>query len=475
MTLFDGTNAPVIKVYLDTGNRNEGKFILNYSLLGGSDTLGSYTPFTTLTQLPTTDVKRINIRRGRTREDQEIQPGQMILTLDNTSGNYDPEWSNSSTITAASGDGTTVTYTSSTTFLKVGDVVTIVGLTASTLNLKLQTVTSVTSTQFTVSNSATGSCTGQTSAYFYGGYVNTSDASILIAGSGIRVTGTMSGGSETTLFSGFIESMDKDLSLEPTVTITCVDALANLGKMFTNTSVSGLGDADAVAKILTSAGWQGTIVSYNNLYTVSNVPTGSAISMINEITTKQLGLFYVDRLNRAVWRNYNAIAPGAFAAATKLFTLSDQRTSTSEIEYDSITVIGGEKYMRNTINATANYSATSSATFTKFNSTSTGRFGPVAADVDLYFSPTDAPTVAQNLADQFASPEYRVDSISFDCLGFSSTLWNNIMVADPSKAVIVKRTPIYAPQLTYNSWIQELNHDISPNNWRMSLTLSPAT
>lgn len=475
MTLYDGTNAPVIKVYLDTGNRNQGKFILNYSLLGGSDTLGSYTPFTTLTQFPTTDVKRINIQGGRTREDQEVQPGQLILTLDNTSGNYDPEWSNSSAITAASGNGSTVTYTSSTTFLKVGDIVTIVGLTASTLNLKLQTVTSVTSTQFTVSNSATGSCTGQTSAYFYGGYVNTDDASILIAGTGIQVTGTMSGGIERALFSGFIESMDKDLSLEPTVTITCVDSLSMLGRMSTGVSVSGLGDSDAVSRILTAASWQGTVVADSNLYTVSNVPTGSAISMINEITTKELGLFYVDRYNRAVWKNGDAFATGSFASASVLYTLSDRRTSTSEIEYDSISVIGGEKYMRNTINATANYSATSSATFTKFNSTSTGRFGPVAADVDLYFSATDAPTVAQNLADQFASPEYRVNNIGFECVGFSSTLWNNIMSTELGSAVIVKRTPIYAPALTYNSWVQQITHDITPNSWRMSLTLSPAT
>ena len=150
MALYDGVNAPVIKVYFDTGNRNQGKFILNYSLLGGSDTLGTYTPFSTLTQLPTTDVKKISIRRGRTREDQQVQPGSLTLTLDNTSGNYDPELSKTGTVTAATGASGVVTYTSTNT-LAVGDVVTIVGLSVSALNLKLQTVTSVSGTQFTVS------------------------------------------------------------------------------------------------------------------------------------------------------------------------------------------------------------------------------------------------------------------------------------------------------------------------------------
>lgn len=475
MTLYDGTNAPIIKVYLDTGNRNQGKFILNYSLLGGSDTLGTYTPFSTLTQLPTTDVKKISIRRGRTREDHQVQPGQLVLTLDNTSGNYDPEWNTSSLVTAASGNGTTVTYTSSTTFLKVGDVVTIVGLTASSLNLKLQTVTSVTSTQFTVANSATGSCSGQTSAYFYSGYVNTSDENFLYMGTGVRVTAKMSGGTEYSLYTGFIEAMDKDLSLEPTVTITCVDAMAQLGRLQSNIDTNNLGDSDAVDRILTSAGWNGVLDGTSSNYTVSSVPANSALEMIDAITSPQLGLFRIDTDGNAVWNGGNVFASGSFASAYKWFTMTDARTSTNVVEYDEISVIGGEKYMRNTINTTNTRTDGVVQTITKFNSASTGRFGPVPADVTMYFTAADASTATQNLADQFATPQYRVDKISFDCVGFSSTLWNNILQTDLGNAVIVNRTPIYSPELTYNCWVQEVNHDITPNNWRMSLTLSPAT
>lgn len=93
MALLDGTNAPAIKVYLDAGNRTSGKFIFSYSLLGGTDTLGAnaYTPFATLTQLPSDDVRSISIRRGRTREDQNFQAGQLTFVMDNLSGNYDPQ------------------------------------------------------------------------------------------------------------------------------------------------------------------------------------------------------------------------------------------------------------------------------------------------------------------------------------------------------------------------------------------------
>jgi hypothetical protein len=64
-------------------------------------------------------------------------------------------------ITAASGDGTTVTYTSQNK-LAAGDVVNITGLTASAYNLSSATVASANKLQFTVTNSANaGLITGQ--------------------------------------------------------------------------------------------------------------------------------------------------------------------------------------------------------------------------------------------------------------------------------------------------------------------------
>jgi hypothetical protein len=65
-------------------------------------------------------------------------------------------------VTAVSGDGTTVTYTSQN-YLAPGEVVNITGLTASAYNLSGVTVASRTATSFTVTNSANaGVITGQT-------------------------------------------------------------------------------------------------------------------------------------------------------------------------------------------------------------------------------------------------------------------------------------------------------------------------
>ena len=85
-------------------------------------------------------------------------------------------------VTAAKGDGTTVTYTAqSNGFVPaalVGQNVTITGLSVSGLNLTNATIASATAYQFTVTNSATGSCTGQSAAYAQlGAGVNDSDGS----------------------------------------------------------------------------------------------------------------------------------------------------------------------------------------------------------------------------------------------------------------------------------------------------------
>ena len=69
MGAFDGVNAPTLKI----------QFWFNNAW----------------TDVPTADLRSVDIYRGRTRSDQRIDPGQAIITLDNRSGNYDPDNSSS--------------------------------------------------------------------------------------------------------------------------------------------------------------------------------------------------------------------------------------------------------------------------------------------------------------------------------------------------------------------------------------------
>lgn len=69
MGAFDGVNAPTIKI----------QFYFN----------GAYT------DVPRTDLRLVDLTRGRTRPDMRVDAGQMIVTLDNRSGDYDPDNSSS--------------------------------------------------------------------------------------------------------------------------------------------------------------------------------------------------------------------------------------------------------------------------------------------------------------------------------------------------------------------------------------------
>lgn len=484
MALYDGTNAPLIKVYLDTGNRNSGLFTLNWStsVLGGTDVLGRYTPFTTLTEMPINDVKSISIRRGRTREDQAIQAGTLTLTMDNTLGTYDPEYALSETIIQAFGSGVVTTYsTSGTHLLKIGQVVSITGMSNSAFNLSFQIITAVTSNSFTVVNGTpTGLLTSQ-SGTATTGYFTTSLESILVAGTGIRVTATITyagGPREISLYTGFIEQIDKDLSLQPVTTITCVDGLAMLAKMFSDIDTAYLGDATAIGRILDSAGWNQNFYYTGDAYIVSTLEPGDVLTMVDPIVSTQPGaMFYCNTAGDVNWLGYSAFAPGSWSSHALRFTMTDSRASDNVIEYDEISVTGGEKYRRNQVTAHNIAPSGYENYVTKFNKPSIQKYGPFAAQINTFYSNANLAEITQNLANQFADPEYRVDSIGFECVGFSAQLWYNIITSDLGSAVSVSRTPIYSNgyAFDYQCYIQELNHDIKPNSWRMSLTLSPGT
>jgi hypothetical protein len=65
MSAFDGTNGPTLKVQFYNGS--------------------AYADVTT------TDLRSVDLMRGRTRADQRISAGTMTIVLDNRSGNYDPD------------------------------------------------------------------------------------------------------------------------------------------------------------------------------------------------------------------------------------------------------------------------------------------------------------------------------------------------------------------------------------------------
>jgi len=117
MALFDGANAPTITVEFDTSVL--GAFVLGVSPIGGSDVLSENT--TVWSAIPTTDIRSLAIRRGRTREDQVVNPGTLALVLENRTSTYDPDnissiynWDGYSILSAGMGVRVSATWASTT-------------------------------------------------------------------------------------------------------------------------------------------------------------------------------------------------------------------------------------------------------------------------------------------------------------------------------------------------------------------------
>ena len=389
MALFDGSNAPTITVEFDTSKL--GAFVLGISPLGGVDVLG--TGATTWTAIPTTDIRSIGIRRGRTREDQAVQPGSLTLVLENRTSNYDPD--------------------------------------------------------------NTGS------PYYWDG------VSILGAGLGVRVSATWSGNTYV-IYRGYLEQLDVDESLDPVATFQFTDAMAWLGRQpiaAIASSYSGDTTSTRLGRILDAIGWDASLRSIAGSRTMQPTTFGdTALSLGDQVARCEFGRFYADRQGNVTLLPYES----TFSTPLQI-AFSDDRTSGS-IEYDTIATNPGAKYLVNfvTVNQTSSLSQSYNDT------TSQGRFGIYAKSYD---TPLLDNTVAANLAviiaGRYSTPKTRVDRVEFDALGIG-TAWASLLQTDLGDNTTVQRTTVDSRTRIFTSLVESINHDITPDGWRVGMDLSPS-
>ena len=484
MALLDGTNAPVMRIYLDTSNRTSGKFILSYSLLGGADVLGvPDAPFTTKVQLPSTDMRSISIRRGRTREDQSFQAGQATVTFDNLSGNYDPQFPGGGfgSVTAATGNGTTTTYTytysGSWQPFHVGDIVSVQGLgiaSGSSLNFYNLPIVSMGSGTFTVEWAQVGVSSGTGVAFK--GYMGQDLSPLLAGGTGVQITAQYSSGTEYAIYSGYIEDVQIEQGFSPTVTLLCADAITLLAKRvaYISTPDTPIAADTQIGQILNGAGWDSTYrlilaSSYNN----GNIKQFlSAWDACNTIALSEMGRMFIDRSGKPTFHPFQNLYN-----RTARNTFSDQQTA-GTIEYDEVSVTGGDKYVINTITLTVdNFQDTGDPkSVTVTNGASASRYGSISRELTSYnWSVADMRTIATNMATHWAVPAYRIESIGFNPYGLGSTEWTSLLQTELGDRVTVNRTIPYRDESSYTCCVESINHDITPSSWRCSMNLSPSS
>ena len=409
MPLFNGTNAPTLsfEVNLD----NTGKFVLGYSTLQATtgDVLGTQTD--SWTALPITDVRLVSVRRGRTRENQSIQPGSMTVVIDNRSGNYDPD------------------------------------------------------------NTA--------SPYRRRGY------SYFVTGTMFRVKATWSG-VDYILFTGEIESTETTLDLDPVTTLHCVDRLAWISRQTITAGRSFVYETtlSRLQNLLAIAGYTGTVTSSSGT-TREMAPSSvaedtPAQQLLDDVIASDDAFAYMTGADVYRYESFESTALNV-----NRFTLSDARTN-GTIEYDQITSEPGSLYMINQCTLTTEIGLGLDATWTVSSETvsSSGVFGtfPMIKTLGLQgfdwgAGATDAgaQALADHYAQQNATPATRISFISWECVGvgFGTSAWAGMLTADLGERCTVNRTTVDGRALSYTCQLQAINHDITPDSWRMSVQLSP--
>jgi hypothetical protein len=388
VSLYDGTNAPTITVEIDTGKL--GTFTIGISFLGGTDVLG--TTVTNWTALPTTDVRSVSIRRGRTREDQAVQPGALILTLDNRSGTYDPD--------------------------------------------------------------------NASSTYTWNGYT------ILTAGLGIRVKATYAA-TAYIIYTGYLENIDSDMTLDPVAIFYCTDALAILARRTASITAPQETTSARVGRVLDAISWSASDRSLTSSRTlVASTVTDTALALCEVASTSEFGRLFASCDNKIVLQPYESLFTNSFRV-----TLSDTRVA-GTIEYDNIVSNPGSRYLINTVAVTDGTAAVTNAT----NADSLARYGTYQRSVSTQLAPavSSVSAFAQIIADRNALPATRIDSIDFSVVGMGAAVWPQFLQCELGDNVTVERTSVDGRARLFTSLIEALNHDITPSDWRVHFDLSPS-
>jgi hypothetical protein len=85
----------------------------------------------------------------------------------------------------------------------------------------------------------------------------------------------------------------------------------------------------------------------------------------------------------------------------------------------------------------------------------------------------DAYTLATLIGDRYSLAKTRVDRVEFDAVGISSQ-WSSLLLTDLGDNVTLSRTTVDSRFRLFASLVESINHDITPDNWRVSMDLSPS-
>lgn len=421
MPLFNGTNAPTLAVQINFNNT--GLFTLGLSTLSATtgDVLAA-AGTDNWTSFPITDVRDISIRRGRTRENQAMQPGTLTFTLDNWSGNYDP-------------DNTSSTYRrNSYTMLTAGTEIRVRATWSATNYDMFYGVIEQVQTDLSLDPVVVITCVDYTA--WVGRQIVPAGTSFDEQGAWLRIQAILSvigytGGAAPFGTHYNDRTLRKTTLAADTTAQELIDQCLDAGYGLWVSRPIANGDLyfSAFDDVLTV----GTTITFSDQRTASTVEydeiesSPGALYLINEATLNCWDYDYITF--------ENAVVP---VAITSITAGSQGRFGVASTVYDSEFV------------------------------SSAALIGSAAANQAL----------ADYMAQANAYPKARITSIGWDCVGTGGTSafpWVNLLQSDIGYHCTINRTTVDGRSLSYNCIIQAVNYDITPDSWRASFSLSPGT
>ena len=379
-----------------------GYLQLDYGLLGTDKLAPSGT---ILNLLPQTDVRSVDIRRGRSRDDQVFDVGTMTIVLDNRSGQYDPDKSDG-IYQRKVDSGTTVSYFAPGLY---GELVFSTGSGAASLN---------------------------------------------------------------TAFTGYLETAVADHGIDPTVTLTFVDALAVAGRANMNNAAltfpKGESTSTRVQRILDGAGIlslaSAKSINGDRLVAELVAQDTSALDLIEQVMVDEAARVYVSRGGVFTVKTHTNVAAGS-----SVLTLTDAAVS-GAVEYNAIETLPAHAQLINRVVL----KHADGRQWSRTEQTSAARYGVMGVELSTnLLATTDINALMTFAAARRAYPSTAIASVTAELRGLSAATVATVIAADLTSKVTVNRTTVDGRTLTPTVWLEGINATITPDSWTWQFQTSP--
>lgn len=290
---------------------------------------------------------------------------------------------------------------------------------------------------------------------------------------------------EYVLMHGWMESVEVDHSLDPTVQLNFTDAVGRISGIPLTAMPDALYDTDYDDEpVYNTSGPSGRLARlfdagiYNFVDTIE--VTGSMLrkmtpirkgatftQILNECAILEGGRWYITRENALGY--YSAYDQGA---RSTILTLSDTRAA-GTVEYDVLQVAPGAYLLTNDCRLSIpgrnsndiEYWAQYDASVTDYGIKTVEMSAPV-------YNADWAKTLAMFYARRFAVPKSYVSHIEFAAQNLG-TLFPNLLAAELMDVLHVARTTVDGRSLSWDCVIEGIGYEMSADSWRVSFDTSP--